>query len=96
MNVVIPNGYTLSPAEKDALLNSPAIPTPAGAVSRFGGPRHLDAGVLFFISVSLGLTTVFAAMRIYVKAAIVKSFSIPDCKTPIGICRLARFLISIV
>ncbi|KAI1202871.1 hypothetical protein F5X97DRAFT_191629 [Nemania serpens] len=81
MNVVIPNGYALSPAEKDALLSSPAIPTPAGAVSRFGGPRQVDAGVLFFISVSLGLTTVFAAMRIYVKAAIMKSFSIPDYLT---------------
>lgn len=81
MNVDIPGISTWTPEEQQARLDAPALDIPTGVESKFGDPRSLNVGILFFNSAVIAVSTFFVATRIYVRLHLVKSMAIPDCKT---------------
>ncbi|KAI0468006.1 hypothetical protein F4859DRAFT_492379 [Xylaria cf. heliscus] len=92
MNVEIPGISTWSPEEQQARLDAPALNIPAGVESKFGDPRHVDAGILFFSTAVIAVSTFFVATRIYVRLHLVKSMSIPDYLTIIAYGLLIGFV----
>ncbi|KAI1173521.1 hypothetical protein F4777DRAFT_580869 [Nemania sp. FL0916] len=92
MDVDIPGVSTWTEAQKQAFLASPALDVPAGVQSHFGQPVPVSAGLLFFISATIALATIFAGIRIYARVFLVKTITISDALTIISYGLLVGFV----
>ena len=71
---------TPTPQELQALLNGPAGAPPSGTVPDFVNPSSLLYGVIVTLILTLSVSTIALATRIYTKLRLIKSLDIEDCK----------------
>ena len=74
------NPVNLDPQELYALSNTPAIQPPPGVEPNFFNPVNNRQPLIVVASLFLGLTSVFALTRAYVKKFIVRKYSWDDCE----------------
>ena len=74
------NLANLGPQELYILSHTPAIPPPPGIEPNFINPTSNSQPLIVVTSLFLGLTTLFALNRAYVKTFIVRKFSWDDCE----------------
>ena len=70
----------LDPQELQALSHTPAIQPPPGVEPNFVNPASNRQPLIVITSLFLGLTSIFALTRAYVKTFINRKYSWDDCK----------------
>lgn len=70
-----------TPEQLQALLNGPALKPPPGVVPNFIDPPNLYDTAIAVQIVTLVLSTVAVAMRIYTKVRIIHQMAAADCRS---------------
>ena len=74
------NSVDLDPQKLYALSNTPAIQPPPGVEPNFANPVNNRQPLIVVSSLFLGLTSIFALTRAYVKTFIIRKYSWDDCE----------------
>ena len=70
----------LTPAEKELLLNGPALKPPPGVVPNFYLGSPLDKLCFGLVTLGIVLVTFSVLLRLYTKLSCVKKTRVEDCK----------------
>ncbi|KAK0516328.1 hypothetical protein JMJ35_000931 [Cladonia borealis] len=88
------DSLNLDPQESYALSNTPTIQPPPGVEPNFVNPANHGQALIAVASLFLGLTSIFALARAYVKTCIVRKYSWDDLSLFIGFVGTVSFFVT--